>query len=118
MIAVYGYSDDLVEVEGCLTAEFGCYDEGLQYLAFSDGTVLSVDYSNGLWRINRIVKGEAEYTKAEAVGDGVKHESLPGALAKSVPGHSDVVILSGDMDWVTFGKHFRRRDPGRCGAVL
>lgn len=63
---VYGASDDLLEFEGDLSGEVGCYgtdnDEDLGVLvAFSDGTVLSARYGkNGLalWGLSVFRKGD------------------------------------------------------------
>lgn len=54
---VYGCSDDLVEFEGDITGEVGCYGTPC-VLVFSDGTVLSVEYKDyGVWRIIPATKG-------------------------------------------------------------
>lgn len=70
-VMIYGASDDLIEVEGALVAEFNAFDEdeGV-YLAFSDGTMLRVVYDDGgVWRITPHVSGRASYFKVEAPGD-------------------------------------------------
>lgn len=62
---VYGCSDDLIEVEGEVTGEVGCYgtddrDKGV-LLVFSDGTLLEVKYGKneeGIWEIKLVKKGE------------------------------------------------------------
>lgn len=67
-IVVYGASDDLIEIDGEIRGEFGHYsDDGEPaFLAFSDGTILSVLYDAvGFWRINRAVAGSATYSKTE-----------------------------------------------------
>lgn len=92
-VTVYGASDDLIEVEGDLREEFNAIDQDEpQYLAFSDGTVLSIQYTDeGLWRVNRRVAGSAVYSKAEATNpDG---------------DYSDRVTLEGDnLTWAVYGK--------------
>jgi hypothetical protein len=63
---VYGCSDDLVEIEGELSGEVGCYgtddDEDLGVLiAFDDATVLAVKYgknNDAIWGIRVLNKGE------------------------------------------------------------
>lgn len=63
---VYGHSDDLIEFEGDVRGEVGCYgaddDDSRGVLCvFSDGTVLSVKYGKGgagVWSIAVIRKGE------------------------------------------------------------
>lgn len=62
-ITVYGSSDDLIEVEGDISEEFNPpfnEDDTPSLLAFSDGTVLSVDFGNeGIWRIEHVTEGSA-----------------------------------------------------------
>ena len=61
---VYGASDDLIEVEGEITGEVGCYgtddrDKGV-LLMFSDGTVLEVKYGKNdeaIWQVKALKKG-------------------------------------------------------------
>jgi hypothetical protein len=58
-ITVYGASDDLIEIEGDIREEFQGGD-GVVYLGFSEGTVLSIEYSrNGIWRITPYFRGLA-----------------------------------------------------------
>jgi hypothetical protein len=61
---IYGASDDLIEVEGDIREEFYAVD-GPNYLAFSNGTLLSVVYDDdGMWRI-RCLSGAASVTLAD-----------------------------------------------------
>jgi len=63
---IYGASDDLLEIEGDVGEEYGCYGtddehvtEGL-LVACSDGTVLTVKYGKGgmgVWGIVMHIKG-------------------------------------------------------------
>lgn len=93
-VTVYGASDDLIEVEGDLKEEFSGY-EGTHYLAFSDGTLLSVKYDDGgLWRINRLVQGSAACVKVEATDPE--------------DDYSDKVTLTGALAWVVCGKEHAR----------
>jgi hypothetical protein len=49
---IYGCSDDLVVLEGDITDEICCCDKDV-YLAFTDGTMMSVKYSDGgIWKID------------------------------------------------------------------
>lgn len=64
MVKVYGYSDDLVEIEGSKYKEdeIGCYDSNVR-LHFSDGTVILIGYCKpnlGVWWIEVEQKGTAE----------------------------------------------------------
>jgi len=95
-VVIYGASDDMIEIEGALREEFDGGDD-LAYLAFSDGTVLSVQYADdGCWRINRVATGTAIYSKTEAVeSDG--------------DDYSDRVTLSGpagELRWCVKGSSF------------
>jgi hypothetical protein len=102
MIEVYGASDDLIEIEGDLSEEFNPptnrSGDGLtSFLAFSDGTVLSVIYgSEGIWRINRLVAGKAGYKKIEGTDPDGKD-------------YTDRVTLTGEITWVIFGSEFKKR---------
>lgn len=61
---VYGASDDLIEFEGELCGEIGCYGctgDNPVLLAFSDGTILSVAYGKngqGIWAVAALRVGE------------------------------------------------------------
>lgn len=62
---VYGSSDDLIEFEGDVSGEVGCYgtddrDHGV-LVVFSDGTVLDVKYGKSgtcIWGITVLRKGD------------------------------------------------------------
>lgn len=94
---INGSSDDLIEIGGSFHEEFSPrdVDEGVK-LGFSDGTILSVKYEDdGCWRINRIHKGTAEYSKEEAGGpDGEEY--------------SDVVTLKGKLEWCLCGSEMAK----------
>jgi hypothetical protein len=56
---ITGASDDLIEISGELEEEFNAYDCTDGTFAFSDGTLLRVDYDeDGIWRFKPIYKGE------------------------------------------------------------
>lgn len=71
MITVYGYSDDLVEIErdGKFFTEIDCFDRAVR-VSFSDGTVIRVSYgktspkgeSLGIWQIKVTKKGTAPHS--------------------------------------------------------
>lgn len=101
-IIISGASDDLIEIEGDIREEFNCYDwEHPQYLAFSDGTVLSIFYSDkGLWEIRRVAIGTAGYSKKEAIDNPEDDE------------YSDIATLEGDnIRWVVFGNGIAYSNP-------
>lgn len=88
-IEIYGSSDDLIEIEGDFTEEFYSYDKG-NYLIFSDGTVLEIEYTvAGHWRINLHTLGEylSVVTKTLPVKDGPND-------------YSDVAYLTGYCTWI------------------
>ena len=63
MIRVYGYSDDLVEIENSTYEEdeIGCYGRDV-LLYFVDGTVIRVHYGKpglGIWKITVQEQGSA-----------------------------------------------------------
>lgn len=94
-ITITGGSDDLIEIDGCITEEFNIYlensgDRG--FLAVSDGTLLSVQYdADGIWRFDRLVAGSAQCRK------------IPGDVAEDT---FDIIRLKGTKEqirWVVFG---------------
>lgn len=93
MIKIYGSSDDLIEIEGDIREEFNT-DESISFLGFSDGTLLSIFYSDVFWRIHLVHKGSATYAKTEATDEDTDY--------------SDVVVLVGDIRWVVFGKNYAK----------
>ena len=54
---VYGCSDDLVEIEGELEGEISSFENEV-LLAFSDNTLLLVEYNKGIWKITEIRRGD------------------------------------------------------------
>lgn len=93
-VTVYGASDDLIEIDGDLHEEFEGSEEP-RYLAFSDGTVLTVQYGVGgaFWRINRLRTGSALYVKQDASDER--------------DDYSDRVTLDG-VSWVVCGDRFEK----------
>lgn len=51
MVKVYGFSDDLVEIEGSIYSkkEIDCWSRGVRF-KFTDGTVIIISYENFLNR--------------------------------------------------------------------
>lgn len=51
-VLVYGYSDDLIEIEGDISEELSAYDGKTNRLTFSNGVILDISYGDdGNWRI-------------------------------------------------------------------
>ena len=93
-VTIYGASDDLIEIDGGIEEEFSPGEDDAAYLAFSDGTVLHIEYTDsGFWRITRRVTGTAGYEKHEGTNEDTDY--------------SDRVTLSG-VDWVVAGDHFKQ----------
>lgn len=85
-ITITGASDDLIEIDGDISEEWDAYDKGRQFIAVSDGTLLSIEYDDdGIWRVNKVTGGSAEFSKRD--GD-VERDTF------------DVVTLEGDIRWV------------------
>lgn len=105
MIRVYGASDDLVEIEGDISEEFGHYadDDEERFLAFSDGTVLRVHFDrDSIWRFTPLVKGRARLTHIVCL------------LDNDEDAYSDVVHLFDEesdepIRWVVYGVDLARQ---------
>lgn len=91
-LTIKGHSDDIVMITGEIHDEFYPGENKKSYLAFGDGTVLSISY-DGEWTIKRKVEGSATFTKVDAKGG----ES------------SDEVTLEGEIGWVLFGCEFKMK---------
>ena len=86
---VTGASDDLVEINGELCEEFDACDLRDGKVAFSDGTLLGVEYdSDGIWRFKVIFKGSCFDHKVE------------GCVTDN---SNDVVHLKEGITWAVFG---------------
>jgi hypothetical protein len=88
---VYGASDDLIEIEGDMQGEVGCYSQPEQgvLLMFSDGTVLSVKYNgrvSGVWAISLLKEG----VRFKGIDQCADHDARP---------HSDVAHFHDGVKW-------------------
>lgn len=98
-VTVYGSSDDLIEVEGGIREEFTYAEEDRDgdLLAFSDGTILRIQYEQtGIWRISPVVNGSSELSIKQAPEDDDSN-------------YSDRATLSGPVAWVVQGIAFAQR---------
>ena len=96
-LKIYGASDDLIEVEGEIREEFSPLADEPSLLAFSDGTLLQIQYGAGnkaFWRIQPLIYGSASYSKVEATDEDENY--------------SDVVTLEGQIRWVVCGYQWAR----------
>lgn len=94
-VTVYGASDDLIEIEGDIRDEFTARD-GINYLAFSNGTVLSIEYDrDGMWRIRPLL----------GTGGTVRL-----VIADDPEGnYTDRATIEGAVVWVVHGTEWARR---------
>lgn len=105
---VYGASDDLIEIRGDISEEFDGYntDEQPGYLAFSDGTILRIQYgvnNEGCWRITRLcMPGGTDYAHTPGDEDGDEYSDVltmttPEPLVCVVYGR-DCALLDGPVE--------------------
>ena len=70
---IYGASDDLLEISGKYSEEFGVDFSEKSFVAVSDGTLLEVEY-DGEWKIRAKVKGTAFVRIEPSVGEDGEHK--------------------------------------------
>lgn len=93
-VTVYGSSDDIVEVEGDVEEEFTLIDK-TGYLALSDGSVFSIEYTReGIWRIHSVANPSVH--------------TIESAVTGGEDGYSDRLVIDRVIDWVVFGTEFVR----------
>lgn len=96
MITVTGASDDLIEIDGDISEEFYANDEDPNLLAFSDGTILRVDYTPaGVWRIVPVASGSATVRITQAPEDDDRN-------------YTDRADLIGDVWWVAHATDYAK----------
>lgn len=95
-VTLYGSSDDLIEVKGDVDKEFPLPSDDKALLAFSDGTVLRIEYTDsGVWRIKPVVRGAA-------------HLNIEQAPEDDEDNYSDRATLVGEIQWVLMGRHLAK----------
>ncbi len=100
---VYGASDDLIEFEGGIVGEVGCYgtDEDRHpgvLVVFSDGTVISVKYGKpgiAVWAITVLREGDC-------------FESLETTVDEDADPYSDVARFGPGLKWAHAAKDWSR----------
>lgn len=96
---IYGYSDDLIEVEGAVEEEVAYMDKPIK-VSCSDGTSAKITYDgNWIFKIletgtlfDKIIPGnpsEAPHTDEDA---------------KGCSAYSDVLVLKEGVEWVKIGR--------------
>jgi len=100
---IYGTSDDLIEIDGDVDGEVGCYgaqekDQPGVLLVCSDGTLLAVKYGKGgfgVWCIDVLQEG-ALYQEIDVCND---EDAQP---------YSDVVTFRDGLKWVIQAMDWKR----------
>jgi len=96
---IYGGSDDLVEIEGAVSDEHGCYGHKRPIVIIaSDGTKASILY-DGEWKIAVPFAGSLYRKKIDSVGDDGTHTDE----AIGCTSYSDVLIFDDGIEWVKIG---------------
>jgi hypothetical protein len=87
-ITIYGASDDLIAVEGDIREEFNYDSSSGDVLAFSNGVLLRVSYTDdGVWRIAPMATNGQEVQIVQAV-------------SADSDSYSDRATITGDIKWV------------------
>jgi hypothetical protein len=99
---VYGASDDLIEFQGDVYGEVGCYgtdeDEHGVLVIFNDGTLLEVKYGKadmGIWGITVIKEGDL-FEHLQICSD---EDSDP---------HSDIALFKDGLKWAYAAKEWEK----------
>lgn len=92
MVKVYGYSDDLVAIEGgkYKEDEIGCYDSDVR-IRFLDGTAIRVGYSKenlAVWWIEVEKAGTAEQSLVECNDENARPYSDIFCIDSEIKSHS------------------------------
>jgi hypothetical protein len=100
---IYGESDDLVELRGDVTEEWGCFDSP-GFVLFPHGVTLRIEYSpdhSGNWRITQLAGSSDGVSIAVASGNG---DPSPSRSNEHGDGYSDVATVEGNFDYVMFSE--------------
>lgn len=99
---IYGASDDLIEFEGDIRGEVGCYktdDDGRGALLIcSDGTLLEVKYGKAdlaIWQVSVVAKGSL-FSEIEICDD------------EDAKIYSDVAIFADGLRWIYAASEWER----------
>lgn len=92
---IYGASDDLIEFEGDVSGEVGCYDTEV-LLICSDGTLVKVIYGDeGIWKITALKMGSL-----------FKHILI--CEDEDADPHSDILEFQDGLKWVYAAKEWEK----------
>lgn len=97
-LIIYGYSDDLIEIEGDLREEIDVGGK-ITDITISDGSIITIDYSisrSGLWSIQ--IKNQTSDVKLTHYNelDIISNEI-------DIPDYSDSIKIEGNITWVEIG---------------
>lgn len=99
MITLYGYSDDLIELDGDISEEFNpAKGTDGDLVAFSNGVVLRIRYRT-CWRIE-LVHGQGLVEIVPCPEDDPEN-------------YSDRATITGPVEWVICGNEIARPQPAR-----
>jgi len=105
---LYGGSDDLIEIEGAVSDEIGCYEQAEKGIKFSasDGTTGIIKY-NGEWIIEVHDPGSLISKHIKSVGDELNH----GGEYVKFTSYSDILEFDEGIEWIKIkGKTYRSNE--------
>lgn len=96
---IYGVSDDLIEFEGDVDGEVGCFcpsDDESALIMCSDATVLQMTYGDGgIWKLRVLHKG-------------LLLEGVDVCEEENDDGHSDVATFAAGLKWAYVGTQWAK----------
>jgi hypothetical protein len=103
MLLIYGYSDDLIEIEGDIREEFSAATNETGWLALSCGTLIRYKYDDdGIWRFQVSEDAGRFATHWVSVEEGAERDDT------NVPEYSQVVRIDVNVRWVLHGEDLAR----------
>jgi hypothetical protein len=99
---ISGASDDLIELGGAISEEYGCYGNKGIKIECSDGTKAKIFYDkNGEWKINNIKEGFLFDKLVKSTGENNKHMDED---TKNCCSYSDVLVIKEGIIWIKIDK--------------
>ena len=86
-----GTSDDLIELDGDINDELGAYDV-VRGFYLSDGTAGTIEYTDGVWRINILVHGEVKVIIVHPTQKDIDEDI----------NYTDKATFTGPVEWIIF----------------
>lgn len=98
MTRVYGYSDDLIEIEGDIKGEEDASRNAEKTIISSDGTMLCIVYGDqGIWKITILLKGPL-FDRIDICLEENDEAEI---------GYSDVAYFKDGIEWISIGKIYK-----------